>query len=197
MDNRPVANETALERLIEDMPQKPFLAGSRGVSMALAGAQEKIGVHLDDDNGISIPVNGAPSTWILKPDVASLPGGVYNEAICMRLAALAGLDAPEVRVGQAGARKYLLVQRYDRRLQGNQWHHLHQEDMCQALGCLPEAKYQYNDTGQHGPTIRDMIGVMREHGSFKGIMSLFDYLIFNTIACSIGISNESLKKSLQ
>ena len=56
--------------------------------------------------------------------------------------------------------------------------------MCQALGRLPEAKYQYNDTGQHGPTIRDMIGVMREHGSFKGIMSLFDYLIFNTIACN-------------
>ena len=184
MEIRPVASEPALERLIEEMPQKPFLAGNQGVSMALAGAQKKIGVHLDDDNGISIPINGAPSTWILKPDVASLPGVVYNEALCLRLAALAGLDAPEVRIGRAGARKYILIRRYDRYLQGNQWHRLHQEDMCQALGRLPEVKYQYNDTGQHGPTIRDMTSVMQGYQSSKGIVSLFDHVIFNTIICN-------------
>ena len=122
MDNRPVANETALERLIEDMPQKPFLTGNEGVSMCLAGAQPKIGVYLDDNGKISIPINGTLSTWILKPDAANLPDVVYNEALCMRLAALAGLDAPEVRIGRAGARKYLLIRRYDRRLQGNQWY---------------------------------------------------------------------------
>ena len=184
MSTRPIGNETNLERLIGEMPQKPFLAGTEGVSMCLAGAQPKIGVYLDDNGEIYIPINGAPSTWILKPDVSDLPGGVYNEALCMRLAALVGIHAPEVRVGRAGARKYLLVKRYDRRLQKGQWHRLHQEDMCQALGRLPEAKYEQNDTGQRGPTIRDMTGVMRTPDPGRGVTLLLDQVIFNTIACN-------------
>ncbi len=184
MTTRPVPDEAALECIIEELPKKPFLVGDDGVSMSLAGVQSKIGVHLGDDGVISIPVEGAPSTWILKPDAKSLPGGVYNEALCLRLAALVGLEAPEVRVGRAGARKYLLVRRYDRRQQGKNWRRLHQEDMCQALGLLPSAKYERNETGQRGPSVRDILGVMRSLDPVKGVLSIFDYVIFNTITCN-------------
>ncbi|TCP61450.1 serine/threonine-protein kinase HipA [Rhodovulum bhavnagarense] len=184
MTAREVPDEAALERIIEELPKKPFLVGEDGVSMSLAGVQSKIGVHLDDDGVISIPVEGAPTTWILKPDARNLPGGVYNEALCLRLASLVGLEAPEVRVGRAGARRYLLVKRYDRRQQGETWRRLHQEDMCQALGRLPSAKYEHNDTGTRGPTIRDIVGVMRSLDPLRGVLSVFDYVIFNTIACN-------------
>ena len=181
---RPIGNEADLERLIEEMPQEPFLAGTESVSMCLSGTQPKIGVHLDNNGEIYIPINGGPSTWILKPDVPGLPGGVYNEALCMRLAALVGVHAPEVRVGRAGARKYLLVKRYDRQLRKYECHRLHQEDMCQVLGRLPEAKYEQNDTGQCGPTIRDMIDVMRTLDPGRGVNLLLDQVIFNTITCN-------------
>jgi serine/threonine-protein kinase HipA len=184
MTTREVPDETALERIIQDLPQKPFLVGEDGVSMSLAGVQSKIGVHVGEEGMISIPVEGAPSTWILKPDSGSLPGGVYNEALCLRLAHLVGLAAPEVRLGRAGERRYLLVKRYDRRHQGENWRRLHQEDMCQALGRLPSAKYERNETGQRGPTVRDIVGVMRSLDPLRGVLSIFDYVIFNAIACN-------------
>lgn len=98
MASRPVPDEDALERIIEELPKKPFLVGDEGVSMSLAGVQTKIGVHLDDTGAVCIPIDGAPSTWILKPDAAALPGGVYNEALCLRLARLVGIPAPDIRL---------------------------------------------------------------------------------------------------
>ncbi|WP_281243826.1 HipA domain-containing protein [Jannaschia pohangensis] len=95
---------------------------------------------------ISIPGDGAPSTWILKPNAANFPGGVYNEPLCLRLAALIGRAA-----GASGARRYLLVKRYDRRQQGDSWRRLHREDMRHILGRLPSATYECNNTGAAGP----------------------------------------------
>lgn len=184
MASRPVPDEDALERIIEELPKKPFLVGDEGVSMSLAGVQTKIGVHLDDTGAVCIPIDGAPSTWILKPDAAALPGGVYNEALCLRLARLVGIPAPDIRLGRAGARRFLLVQRYDRLQQNGIWRRLHQEDMCQALGQMPSAKYENNATGQRGPRVRDIVGVMRSFDPLRGVLSIFDYVIFNAITCN-------------
>jgi serine/threonine-protein kinase HipA len=83
---RTVGNAEALERMIEDLPNKPFLAGDEGVSMSLAGVQSKVAVAVDCEGRICIPMNGSPSTHILKPDSPRLPGGVQNEAFCLTLA---------------------------------------------------------------------------------------------------------------
>src|SRR5215813_5812747 len=53
-----------LERLIEELPSKPFLVGDEGVSMSLAGGQTKLAVAVDDVGRICIPTNGSPSTHI-------------------------------------------------------------------------------------------------------------------------------------
>lgn len=60
-------------------------------------------MHRDDAGQLHIPVDGAPSTWILKPDSANLPGGVWNEAFCLLLAQRIGLEVPEVHTGRAYA----------------------------------------------------------------------------------------------
>src|SRR6516225_3280901 len=39
---RPIEKPDELERLIEDLPRKPFLVGEEGVSMSLAGVQTKV-----------------------------------------------------------------------------------------------------------------------------------------------------------
>ncbi len=131
---RPVGKPEELERIIEDLPNKPFLVGEEGVSMSLAGTQSKLAVAVDEDGCICIPMNGSPSTHVLKPDSPRLWGGVQNEAFCLTLARRMKIPTPSVTTGQAGKRTYLLVKRYDRTDIGGRWRRLHQEDYCQALG---------------------------------------------------------------
>ena len=78
---RPVGKPEDLERVIEELPNKPFLVGEDGVSMSLAGAQTKLAVAVDDTGRVCIPMNGSPSTHILKPDAPRLLGGVQNEGV--------------------------------------------------------------------------------------------------------------------
>jgi hypothetical protein len=44
---RPIGKPDDLERIIEELPNKPFLVGDKGVSMSLAGAQTKLAVAVD------------------------------------------------------------------------------------------------------------------------------------------------------
>ena len=153
---RPVPDAAALERIIMDLPARPFLVGEDGVAMSLAGAQEKLPVALIEGQ-IAIPVNGAPSTHILKPDNPRLPGSVANEALCMVLARRAGLYVAPVTTGLAGERSYLLVERYDRTGTGSDVRRLHQEDFCQALGVAPQDKYE----AQGGPGLERCLQLLR------------------------------------
>lgn len=181
---KPVPSDRALERIIEELPRKPFLAGEDGVSMSLAGVQSKIGVSIDSDGRICIPFDGAPSTHILKPDSERLFGGVQNEALCLVLARRAGLKAPVVTTGKAGKRSYFLIARYDRMQQADRWRRVHQEDFCQALGKPPSAKYEVNQTGIKGPTLADMFALTRKAMRAPDILQLLDYVIFNIVVCN-------------
>jgi serine/threonine-protein kinase HipA len=181
---RPVEAPQALEKLIEDLPNKPFLVGDEGVSMSLAGAQIKLAVALDGAGNICIPMNGSASTHILKPDVPRLPGSVQNEAFCLTLARRMKLAAAAVTTARAGSRTYLLVSRYDRKEIAGRWRRLHQEDFCQALGRHPSDKYEANQTGIAGPTLNDMLDATRRHMPATDIVRLLDMAIFNVLACN-------------
>ena len=181
---RPVAGPADLERIITDLPRKPFLAGEDGVSMSLAGVQSKLGVAVDDQGRICIPVDGAPSTHILKPDSGMLYGGVQNEAFCLTLARHCGARTPRLTTGVAGARTYFLIERYDRRRQGDRWRRLHQEDFCQALGKPPAAKYEANQTGIKGPTLADMFALTRARMGAADLLRLVDHVVLNVVACN-------------
>jgi serine/threonine-protein kinase HipA len=181
---RSIETPAELEGLIEGLPSKPFLAGEEGVSMSLAGAQTKLAVAVDEAGRISIPMNGSPSTHVLKPDVPRLCGSIYNEAFCLTLARRLNLSTPHVTTGRAGGRTYLLVERYDRRYQHGRWRRLHQEDYCQALGRPPSAKYESNMTGIGGPTLKEMFALTRRHMLPTEILCLLDRVIFNVLACN-------------
>jgi len=94
------------------------------------------------------------------------------------------IPTPSATTGQAGQRTYLLVKRFDRTEVSGRWRRLHQEDYCQALGKLPTAKYESNQTGLRGPTLKDMFEATRQHMSPTDIVRLLDMVVVNVLACN-------------
>jgi serine/threonine-protein kinase HipA len=185
---RVIETEDQLAGIIADLPMKPLLVGERGVSISLAGAQEKLGVAIVDGR-IAIPLDGTPSTHILKPDTATMKASVQNEAFCLTLAGLAGLDVAKVTTGRANARSYVLVTRYDRVAIAKGVQRIHQEDLAQTLGVFPRNKYEYGPlAGQEdlrsGPGLVELFGSVERHVGPGARLGLLDALIFNTICCN-------------
>lgn len=181
---QPIPGMEALERILNDLPAKPFLVGERGVSMSLAGVQEKLPVYLDDSGEFSIALDGSPSTHIIKPDSPRLAGSVENEAFCLALAAACGLDAAQAEIGVAGARRFLLVRRYDRFTDASgELRRLHQEDLCQLTGHFPAQKYERSSTGG-GATLRMMFDAINDLVSPGERVKLLDGVIFNVLICN-------------
>ncbi|OWV78090.1 phosphatidylinositol kinase [Rhizobium sp. R635] len=181
---RPIPGGETLERILNELPAKPFLVGERGVSMSLAGVQEKLPVFVDEGGAISIPVDGTPSTHIIKPDTRRLAGSVENEAFCLALARACGLDAAEATIGIAGKRRYLLVKRYDRFTDAEgEIRRLHQEDLCQLTGHFPSQKYERSSTAR-GVTLRLMFGAVSDLVSPAERLKLLDAVIFNVLICN-------------
>jgi serine/threonine-protein kinase HipA len=185
-DVAPGAQEIAYQPLTEDelaevvaeLPQRPLLAGERGIRLSLAGAQDKLPVRYDGTI-VSLPRGGAPSTHILKPPIRGIEGSVTNEAFCMRLAAATGLDVPGVTILRTGEVRSLLVERYDRALQKGDVLRIHQEDFCQALGVSPEIKYQ----AEGGPSLKECCALLRRYSASpaKDLLRLTEWVFFNVL----------------
>src|SRR5271155_4386260 len=178
--SRPLSSPE-LAAILKELPKRPLLAGEDGIRLSLAGAQDKVAVRIEG-NDISLPLGGAPSTHILKPAVERFAGVVFNEAFCMRLAAVAGLPAAKVETRIVEDIEYLLVERYDRVHQKNvegatTLDRLHQEDFCQAQGIVSETKYQK----EGGPSLKQCFALLRDVSSAPVIdlSRLLDAVIYN------------------
>ena len=156
-----------------------MLAGKDGLRLSLAGAQDKLPVIFDGDR-IGLPRNGAPSSHILKPAIRTLADTVINEGFCMALAEVMQLKPAKSQVRSVLGRQFLLVERYDRlaNAQG-QRQRLHQEDFCQALGVVPEMKYQ----NEGGPDLAQCFDLVRRvtRPNAPHILRMLDYVIFNAL----------------
>ena len=102
-----------LAGILRELPKRPLLAGDKGIRLSLAGAQDKVTVRIEGGE-VSVPLGGAPSTHILKPPVERFEGVVFNEALCMRLAAASGLPAASVETRTVDGIDFLVLERYDR-----------------------------------------------------------------------------------
>jgi serine/threonine-protein kinase HipA len=129
--------------------------------------------------GYGLPLDGAPSTCILKPEHDKYPELVANEAFGLRLAASAGLEAARAEPLEIGGRPCLYVERFDRTIAGGgRIARIHQEDMCQALGIVPVDKYEASG----GPSIAAIIGLLRSTGSRRAaadILKLVEAVLLN------------------
>ena len=177
---RPVPlDEAGLVRVLDTLPVRPLLAGEGSLRLSLAGAQSKVPVVVVD-GAVALPVDGQPTTHILKPPIQRFPGTTENEAFVMRLAAAAGLDVAPVEPRVVRDRTFLLIERYDRSagVEGGV-RRVHQEDFCQALAFAPERKY----ASEGGPTLNDCFALLRRVAVRPAVdvLKLLDAVIFNLI----------------
>ena len=135
-------DEEGLHQVLAELPKRPLLAGEKGIRLSLAGAQNKLPIFIDDKNRICIATGNSPSTHILKPPIPRIDESVENEAFCMELARRMGLPVADSLI-RKNRDTILVVKRYDReQKKDGTILRLHQEDLCQALGVLPEQKYE-------------------------------------------------------
>ncbi|MFL5818368.1 MAG: type II toxin-antitoxin system HipA family toxin [Conexibacter sp.] len=180
-----------LDELVEQLPRRPLgmRAGDQRLRLSLAGVQRKAVLVRDDAGRFGEPLDGMPSTHILKPDPREndLPGLALNECFCMRLAVRCGLPAAPVELVAAGGRPCLLVERFDR--DRTEWppRRLHQEDLCQALGLTPDFKYQHADWQL--PSYRALADLLDRHAIQPGLdrlaaarTAVFHFLVGNADA---------------
>lgn len=165
--------------VLDELPRRPMLAGKDGLRLSLAGAQDKLPVVFDG-NRIGLPRNGTPSSHILKPAIHAVEDSVANEGFCLALAETMQIKPAKSKVHSVGDRPFLLVERYDRvtDVQGRR-RRLHQEDFCQALGVVPEMKYQ----NEGGPDLAQCFELVRRvtRPSAPQVLRLLDYVIFNAL----------------
>lgn len=158
-----------IEDLVRDLKSTPLGVGGR-VRISLAGVQEKLVLTRMPDGRWGRPVDGTPSTHILKPEIAAFPDTVENEALCMRVAKHLGLDVAPVETTRIGGRKLVVVERYDRVVAADgAVHRIHQEDFCQASGVAPESKYEEDG----GPSLLRIATILRdvaEPGSLERLL---------------------------
>ncbi|WP_432823711.1 type II toxin-antitoxin system HipA family toxin [Trichloromonas sp.] len=176
--------EQDLGRLLDEayIMDPSFLGEGERTRLSLAGVQDKLPVAIHGDT-ISLPLDGSPSTHILKPPNHRFPNLVENEAFCMALARALGLKVPDSSLLQIRDRGVVyLVERYDRTVdkQGMP-SRIHQEDLCQATGSSYRLKYEERG----GPGFQacfQIIGRCRQPlaDRIKLIeLAVFNYLIAN------------------
>ena len=165
-----------LAAIIRELPQRPLLAGEKGIRLSLAGAQKKLPVFYDDEH-FHLGYGNLPSNYIIKPAIENLDGTVENEAFCMALAHEIGLDVPRSFIHQHEETRVFVVKRYDRVTKADVTTRLHQEDFCQALGIPPEFKYET----EGGPSLAACFNLLRNSSirSGKDVLSLLNWVIFN------------------
>jgi serine/threonine-protein kinase HipA len=169
-------NDEELRRIIADLPKRPLMAGVEGMRLSLAGAQNKLPVYMEN-NRISIASGNAPSTHILKPPIRDMEDTAANETFCMMLAQKMGLSAPPVTLRPSPGSLFI-IERYDRsRDKDGHIVRLHQEDFCQALGFLPDQKYE----SEGGPSLRHCFNLLQENSIRPAAdrMALLQWAIFN------------------
>ena len=148
--------------------------------LSLAGAQDKCPVLVRDDQYF-LPQLEAPSSHILKFELADYRHLPAYETFTTQLAAAIGLPVVDIALRTVGRTRYAQTARYDRIWDDSgEVQRLHQEDFCQALGYGHEKKYQ--EYG--GPTFAQCYRLVLDTSSEPAIdaQHLLRWQIFNVLA---------------
>ena len=162
-------------RLLRQDSGATRLSGDTG-QFSLAGAQPKTALSFIDGQW-SVPYGKAATTHILKPPSNDFVGYAENEHFCLRLASELELPTTETAIIHFEDEIAIRVVRYDRDIQSGSVIRIHQEDCCQALGVMPQIKYQ----NQGGPSPKDIVDLLRQYSSKpkEDVETFFRALVLN------------------
>ena len=138
--------------------------------LSIAGAQEKTAL-LHIEGQWCRPLGATPTTHILKPPIGLTQGrnldlrlSVENEWLCNQIMKELGLPVAESSIQSFGARRVLVVKRFDRSWHPQGWVvRLPQEDFCQAKGISSEMKYEQRG----GPSMDACLKVLKGGENFQ------------------------------
>jgi len=173
---RPISSE-ALALELATLPTHPFFAGEEGVRLSLAGAQNKLPLYAENGE-FFVPEGNRASSHILKTAIPQLENTVVNEAFCMNLAQRLRIPVLLVQVVEISGRQIYMVERYDRKqVAPGEIERLHQEDFCQALGVIPEMKYEQ----EGGPGFVECFRLVEDWSDepILDILNLLNWVLFN------------------
>jgi serine/threonine-protein kinase HipA len=147
---------------------------------SLGGQQEKFALTLLGQQWHEAH-GSAATTHIIKPGIKVLRHQAVVEHLTMAAASDLGVDVAASRIVRFDDQWALVIERFDRIVGGDgSVVRLHQEDFCQALGRLPEAKYE----SRGGPRLIDLAGVVKKWSSQRedDLMALADFAAINLVA---------------
>ncbi len=185
-------SENAIATELAGITSPTSLAEDDEFRISIAGAQEKT-AFLKHHGRWCRPVGSTPTTHIFKLPLGLVGGrqadmrtSVENEWLCARIVAAYGIPVANCEIGQFGAAKVLIVERFDRlqHSSAKYWLRLMQEDFAQATGTPWHRKYQADG----GPGLEHIARILR--GSIeaqKDLETLFRaQLVFNLLAATDG-----------
>ncbi|MGH9200424.1 MAG: HipA domain-containing protein [Vicinamibacterales bacterium] len=172
----PLSNEDIV-RLVDNLRSAPLGIGDR-VRISLAGVQEKLLLTRMPDGRWGRPVDGTPSTHILKPEIARYPNTVENEVFCMRFARHLDVPVAHVEAMTVNGRRLIVVERYDRTIRADgSVERIHQEDFCQATGTPTDKKYEEDG----GPSLRQLAGILQSAAASDSLDTLLRAVTLNVL----------------
>lgn len=188
-----LADHEVAER-IRDLPLNPLGVDDR-VRVSLPGVQNKLLLARTSDGRWALPLDGAPSTHILKPAIHDLPGSVDNEHLCQAVAAAAGVPAAGTAKAVFGGMSVLVSERFDRHAAAPDGTvaRLHQEDACQALSVLTvpaERKYQADPS--RPPSFRGIAQVLDQWGDTGASDALVDQMTLSVVLGNADLHGKNL-----
>jgi serine/threonine-protein kinase HipA len=156
----------------------PAVTGQNEVRLSLAGAQDKLPVHVQGDQ-ILIPRGNTPSTHLLKFASLHYSHLPENETFVSLLASEVGLPVVDVGIRRTPRASVALIRRYDRAFVDGEYIRLHQEDFCQSLGISAMQKYER----EGGPSLKQCAEIIRRHTAFPllDLQHLLQWALFNLL----------------
>ncbi|GAA0572376.1 type II toxin-antitoxin system HipA family toxin [Kribbella sandramycini] len=146
---------------------------------SLSGQQEKFALTLIEDRWYQAQ-GAAPTTHIVKPGIRALMHQALVEHVSMAAAAELAVDVADSQLLRFEDQWAIVVQRFDRVIGDDEITRIHQEDFCQALGRLPESKYE----SRGGPGLADMVRLVRTQSTTPSddLLALADFALINLVA---------------
>jgi len=194
LDTMLVVSEQELAQRLEALPSHPY-DEARSLRVSLGGFQEKLCIcsrmPIRIEKGytnlreVGIPLDGAPTTHILKPQPERFPGMIEGEAWAMAVASQVTPTAKTALLSIEGAPPTLLVERFDRVENGGTLRRIHQEDCAQAMGLGPLQKYAASGSPKRGdPSFLRISSLLKTYSEDPGeqLKLLLAQMIVNVVA---------------
>lgn len=153
--------EAGLCERLRDLPSRPH-DGIEALRVSLGGYQAKL-LLTQTSEGWSMPLDGAISTHILKPEPSQWPGIAAAEGWVMTASREATPTAEVVSLNLSDAPPTLVVTRFDRDHESGALRRVHQEDGAQAMGLPPDRKYISSSPSHSDPSLLKIANLLERY----------------------------------